>query len=353
MHLHRLFLAALACLAIALPLAAVPAAAASSAAPERCPRLTGLFLQPLALHRDWSAADWTGFFDELAAMQVEVLVLQWTALDSFTVLEPPAAGTDGLPEGLPASLLQRILEGAAAQGMKVRLGLVHDPDYWNRIGRDPAQVQVYLRRHRLASAALAERLVQAAAGHPAFAGWYLPEEIDEITWQPPEKRALLQAHLRETAAMLHDLPGPQSIAISGFTGGRQEPAALAAFWQEVLAGSGIDLLMLQDGFGVQPMLASDLGLYLSALEGAAAAAGAELAVIPELFVQTGGPPLDEGAFDATPAPLERILVQLRAVPPALSQRVGFSAEYITSAAGRPAALSLQRQYLSWLRDGCR
>lgn len=342
MRLHRLLLA-LSALLVPLMLATAPPAQAQ----ESCPRLDGLFLQPLDLHRRWTASDWTGFFEELAAMRVGTLVLQWTELDHFTVFDGDPS--DALSEGL----IDLLLDAAEGQGIAVRLGLVQDPAYWERIQRDAEQVEVYLRRHRLANRALAERLVARIGDRRAFDGWYITEEIDEVNWQDQAKRALLHQHLVALAGDLRALAPGRSIAISGFTGARLDPAALGAFWREVLEGTGIDLLMLQDGFGVQPMLPSDLALYLDALRRAAGASGAALASIPELFTQTGGTPIDEGPFAAAPAPIERIEAQLEAAMGLAVARIGFSAEYITSAGGRPSALALQRQYLSWLQQRCR
>jgi len=340
MRLYRLLLTALTLVLLAMP--AVPSASAQ----ERCPQLDGLFLQPLELHRSWSTDDWNGFFEELAGMEVRTLVLQWTELDQFSVFE-------GDPETLPEGLIGQLLDSAERQGITLRLGLVQDPDYWERIQRDTEQVDVYLRRHRLANRALAERLIATVGDRPGFEGWYITEEIDEVNWQDDARRALLRAHLAELAGTLRALAPGRSIAISGFTGARLDPTALAGFWQGLLTDSGIDLLMLQDGFGVQPMLAQDLALYLDALRLGAAAAGANLASIPELFTQTAGTPIDEGPFAAAPAPIERVAAQLHATGGLVASRIGFSAEYITSAGGRPSALALQRQYLAWLRQGCR
>lgn len=327
-----------------LPAGLQPVSARTPA--ESCPRLTGLFLQPLEAHRAWSRADWTAFFEELAAMRMETLVLQWSGLDRFTVFDADPA------DSLPEPMIDRLLDAAEAAGIRVWIGLVYDPDYWTRIQREAEQLEVYLRRHLLANRELLERLLAEAGQHPAFAGWYLTEEIEDVTWQDPEKRALLRAHLQALGAEIRARDPQRPIAISGFTGARLDPAALAALWRELLEGSAIDLLLLQDGFGVQPMLPEDLEVYLEALERETRAAGLRLGVVTELFTQTGGPPLDEDAFTAEPASLERIVPQLRAAAAWSALRLGFSAEYATSAAGRPSAAALGRRYQAWLGEGC-
>ena len=47
------------------------------------------FLQPLAAHRAWSAAEWELLFAELRVLGMNRLILQWTELDAIAFHPAP------------------------------------------------------------------------------------------------------------------------------------------------------------------------------------------------------------------------------------------------------------------------
>jgi hypothetical protein len=67
---------------------------------------------------------------------------------------------------------------------------------------------------------------------PAFAGWYLPEEIDDINWRIPEARRKLLRHLGRVSASLRKLTPGAGIAISTFSNARMSPAQFRDFWRD-------------------------------------------------------------------------------------------------------------------------
>ena len=92
------------------------------------------------------------------------------------------------------------------------------------------------------------RLVETCASSPACAGWYLPLEIDDRTWSPPERAEELRGLLDRTAEALRRLR-PGDIAIAPFFTGTLGPDEHARFWGDLLAHRPVDVLMLQDGAG--------------------------------------------------------------------------------------------------------
>jgi hypothetical protein len=167
---------------------------------------------------------------------------------------------------------------------------------------------------------LAPRLVASAA----FGGWYLSEEIDDLNWLEPRRRAILAAHLKEQAQALRELAPARTIAVSGYSRANCDPVALAGLWKDLLADSPLDLLLFQDGIGALNLDLDHLPLYLEALKGVVRERGRELAVVVEVFRQTGGPPLDEGLFRAEAAPLDRVRRQLDIAGLHVAGRYAFS-----------------------------
>ena len=183
------------------------------------------------------------------------------------------------------------------------------------------------------------------AGAP-FAGWYIPDEIDDRTWLDPEKRAILKQYLAETVALLKARRPGSSVAISGFSNSFADPDLLASFWVDVIRASGIDLLLFQDGFGEGKVALENVGLYYGALDRAVRSVGAQLGAVVELFSLTS-----DG--HRLPAGTSRIREQI-----AIANRltsfpvVAFSIpDYMSRLAG-PRASDLLSGFLSSQR-GCR
>ena len=109
-------------------------------------------------------------------------------------------------------------------------------------------------------------------------------------------------------------------------------------------------MLFQDGVGALKMDLTGLPLYLRAMERATEGAGRRLAVVVELFEQTGGAPLDAGPFAAVPAPPARVQRQLElaAGHPAVAFTVP---DYMRD--GDARAARLRAAYLAWLRGEAR
>ena len=308
------------------------------------PRIGGTFLQLLNHHQEWKAEDWRRLFDEFSAMRMSRVIVQWSVSEDLAFF-----ASTSFRHG-PTPPLEMILDLADARGMKVSVGLWHDPGYWRNVAAPAAAVEVYLRRARLRATAIAEELAPSVASHPSFEGWYISEEIDDTNWVEPQRRKILKEHLESLSASLH-MPVPNAIvSLSSFSNARLDPGALEVFWKSVLAGSSIDRLLFQDGIGAHKLELEYLPPFLSAMKRATAASGRSLAVVVEVFDQTSGPGGDSSVFSAVPAPLARIDRQIAlAAQFATPDIVAFSVpEYMTPAAGEASRRLLEgymRKYI--------
>jgi len=308
------------------------------------PRIGGTFLQLLNHHQEWKAEDWRRLFDEFSAMRMSRVIVQWSVSEDLAFF-----ASTSFRHG-PTPPLEMILDLADARGMKVSVGLWHDPGYWRNVAAPAAAVEVYLRRARLRATAIAEELAPSVASHPSFEGWYISEEIDDTNWVEPQRRKILKEHLESLSASLH-IPVPNAIvSLSSFSNARMDPGSLEVFWKSVLAGSSIDRLLFQDGIGAHKLELEYLPPFLSAMKRATAASGRSLAVVVEVFDQTSGPGGDSSVFSAVPAPLARIDRQIAlAAQFATPDIVAFSVpEYMTPAAGEASRRLLEgymRKYI--------
>jgi hypothetical protein len=207
--------------------------------------------------------------------------------------------------------------------MRVRIGLRYESRWWADVESAPGQ----------ALARLAERAAGTGKGpgrafekQRAFAGWYLPEEIDDVHWREGEAALALAETVRAARKKVGRL------SVSGFATGVCGAAELGAWWKRLAGRGGVDEVLFQDGIGAGKLSMETWPAYAMAM---GQSLGGKLRVVVETFEAKPGP----GAFNAGPAGVERVLEQCR-VAARCSRKapVAFSLpEYWTPEGGAGAA----------------
>lgn len=286
--------------------------AAPLAARPRGGLFRGTFLQPWARHLEWTQEQWEELLDALAALGCEEIILQWCRYDDVDY----------------APIAARLLDLARARRMRLMIGLPYASAWWKEIGADAAQALegVVARAREFAASEEARRWRR----HPAFGGWYLPEEIDDDHWFAPARRRLLAAALDRIAGLL------RPVSASGFTNRGHTALELAGFWQDLAARKRLSRVLFQDGIGAGKMTLAAWPAYLEALR---AKLGRRLDVVVEIFEARTG----EAGFQAAPAAGERVRAQAELARRATGRRpLCFSLpDYGVPQAG-PAAAELYR-----------
>lgn len=336
------------CALIALSCAAREhdAGAPPSRAPAYC--LQGAYIQLLDRHSRWNESEWRQLFENLVELQISYIVVQWSAFDRRpfyrTAAEPLQA----------VSPLESIMGMADASGMRVLVGLSHDPAYWSRILR--ADKRAYLAERLQTNRLVAAELRGIVRAHASFSGWYISEEIDDLNWAEPADRILLFRYLEGLSTYLQTLTPEAHIGLSGFANRRTEPKTLGNFWVGLLAWTpAIDQVYFQDGIGVDKLTLAELPYYYSAMRGATAAAKRELVPVVESFRQSGGPPLSKGEFKAEPTTLQRLFDQIAIANRYAERHVTFGVpEYLTPSGGAQAGRIFQdyRNVLQTTEEPC-
>jgi Domain of unknown function (DUF4434) len=303
-----------------------------------CPGLKGTFLQLTEAQLARPPAEWRQLFVELRSIGINTLVLQWTVVDGKPLFRVRHETTDKTP-------LAEILDLAGQFGIRVWFGLALDSNYWEEIKQSPELLRPYFHRRIQHLVGFLEDLNATTAGAP-FAGWYIPDEIDDRTWLDPSKRTILKKYLAETVSLLKARRPGSKVAISGFSNSFADPDLLASFWADVIRASGIDLLLFQDGVGEGKVALENIGLYYQALDTAVRGAGAQLGAVVELFSLT-----PDGR--RLPAMVARVREQIATANRLTSfPAVAFSIpDYMSHLAGRQAG-DLLSNFLS-AQKGCR
>ncbi|MFO6425416.1 DUF4434 domain-containing protein [Motilimonas sp. KMU-193] len=236
--------------------------------------------QPQTRDMTLSETKWHHIFKQLQQQGAKGIVFQWSAFGS-------AHFNQALPEtpNLNGVNLERLFDLAAQRGLKIKIGLYSDPAFFHHIKQSHDQLDDYLaelQRHSLQQAMRWQPIWQ----NPAFAGWYIPEEIDDYHWQNPQQQAILIKHLQEFIGKLKQLTPEHETYLSVYIGGHQHPTQTTDFFKQIVAQTKVNL-WLQDGMGTQALSQVQRQSYFNAL--LSCNKPSNIGLIYEVFRQQSGP----------------------------------------------------------------
>jgi hypothetical protein len=329
-------------LVVAAGAASIPGTGAETFGnPEKRPLLNGTFIQLLEQNGRWNHARWERQFDYFKAIGLQQVVIQWTLHDNRAFFATQTF------EQAPLLPLETILELAEARGIELYLGLAAESRYWDMIKQIPVYQEEYLNRLRMKSERVAQEVAAIATQYKAFRGWYIPEEIDDLTWRSPKTRKLLHQHLKQLSGFLKKLTPDGKVLLSGFSNSRMSPDSYGAFWNALLKETSVDILLFQDGTGTAKLTSDLLPSYLKAVRRATDANGKKLQVVVELFTV-----VSEFPFKAVPAPILRVTQQLRIADDYATGGINsFSVPDYMSLEGGDAAMELLHNYQEYKKGG--
>lgn len=259
------------------------------------------FIQPSHADLQRDRWEWRRLLLANRELGIRSLYLQWSAWGDYDFSR--ARLVDGAP------FIATLLSQAEELGMRVHLGLAAEPTFGSYLSLPTEQLAARLRELRRRSLALARELAPLASKSPAFAGWYLAEEIDDLHWRDAARTELLKQHLREEQRGLAPLLAGAPVSISAFLSGQPPAAEFISLWDEIWRDSQLRLL-LQDGAGVHQLPSDTWLARAKPLGELARSRGREWGIVVELFQQRSGTPIDDGEFSADAAPPERLKAQL-------------------------------------------
>jgi hypothetical protein len=282
------------------------------------PGVMGIFLQPGADNLARDEAYWLTLFQKLRKENIDTLFLQWSAENGRVFADLELENHEKTP------FLERIFQAARKAGIKVFLGLYQETTYWQQI---PAPLDVlenffYLRV--AANERLLEQLHKKFGQEPALAGYYLPDEIDDLNWRTPDRIGYYNQYLKLMVERVRAYDPQRPVAISAFFRSRTAPRLFSENLKAILKDSGVNLLLLQDGAGEGNPGEAYRAWYFEALR---EQIGGEtvLGAVIEIFSRT----TSEGEpFKAVPASSARVQSQLTLARKFFRTLVVFSLDYL-------------------------
>ncbi len=296
-------------------LALSPAAAGPHAGSPDTAGVSGAFIQFNRADAKRPVDQWQAMLGRMQAVGINTLVIQWTAAAAVLYFKDK-----DLDFKEQHDTLERLLQAAGGMNFSIFLGLQSDPSFWKEItARDKA-----LRDYFLVRLAQNERLQQALLKtfkkQTNWTGYYIPDEIDDLSWRDPARGLLLKNYLRQTIQSLRRCDPDRPIAISAFGRVRTAPTLAAATLDGLTEGIGLDYLLIQDGAGGGDPPDDVLPLYYQALLNCRRGRAPERWAVLEAFRQTSG---NTEPFAAKPAPADDFGRQIRAAA-GFKRRILFS-----------------------------
>lgn len=190
-------------------------------------------------------------FAALEEAGFEEVILQWSSYDYLSLYSFLQ------PDGRAEIVLPKIINAAQKHNIRLWLGTHYNNNFWDAVeypeqkAREWLDHQLTMLKKRLP--ALISTVRHADPDHKTVIGWYISEEIDDQNWMLAGKEQALTDYLYKTVKLLRSEEPEWPIMISGFSNGYTPPIELAFFWKQILASTGIDTLLFQDGVGADKL----------------------------------------------------------------------------------------------------
>jgi hypothetical protein len=246
------------------PAASLPSPSpAFSTVPTHQPlvKLTGTFLQYQSWMMQLDSVKWAAELDAMKATGVDTIVIQWLKADTTRFYPVNTPGND------PTEI---ILKYADQHQMKIFLGLHFERSWWTKWDDED-----YLHQVAKKNVEMGHKLFARYGRHASLAGWYIPYEMSDSDFDAEEVQNF-RGFFGSISAGLRKLSPKKKypVAISTFFEGKIPATAVEKIYTEIFRGSGIDIVMVQDGVGAHDWSVTQMnqkvGPYLNAFQSAAA-----------------------------------------------------------------------------------
>jgi len=203
---------------------------------------------------NWSQQKWESQFQEMKDIGMNTAIIQYISYNDTTWFNSDNNFTGiKCPDALP-----NLLAAANHKQMNIIIGLYFDEEYW----KNQTNVE-WMHLHADRCIYVAKELNGRFGKNPAFKGWYIPHEPEPNAYHSKELTASLNDNLiNRISDKLHSFdPKPVSIA-AFFNSELTSPTQLKDFMCDLCKGN-LQIIMLQDGIGVNHVSLEKVGLYYS------------------------------------------------------------------------------------------
>jgi hypothetical protein len=222
-----------------------------SQVPDLKKALTGSFIDFLG-KSDWSQQEWESQLQEMKDIGMNTAIIQFISYGDTTWFNS-ANNFTGIkyPNALPT-----LLAAANKKQMDVFMGLYFNNEYWkNQTNVD------WLSLHADRCISIAKELNTQFGNNPAIKGWYIPHEPEPDAYHSKELTASLKDNLiNRISDELHRFDA-KPVSIAAFFNSELTTTTQLKDFMTELCKSNLQIIMLQDGIGVNHVSLDQVGLY--------------------------------------------------------------------------------------------
>lgn len=308
-----------------------------------CPKnLSGAFIQPTYPVNQYTEEQTAVELNDMHKIGLTYVVLQWSADSSGRKSIYPSKIYQKDESFTQDDFIDNLLTSCDKYGMKVYLGLDIDSDWEkNTMGKNK---NLFDREIDL-SAKTADELYEKYKSHASFYGWYLPNEISDLTVISSGRRVKLHKYLNSLCLRLKGLDNTKKISIAPYFSKFIYPPRYESIWKYLLCDSHVDVVMLQDGVGCKRIKLGDIASYFGSMKKAADYAHVELYSDVEVFEQIHG----GKEFEAKPANMQTIEKQLSQESRFVSAQVCFDYPHYMSLQNSDRTAELYKDYQEYIK----
>jgi len=281
--------------------------------------ISGVFIQLDYSYIEKTTDDWRLIFQKLSNLKIDTVIIQWIATDDIVYFE------SSLNYSTRYKILEKIIAEARKTGINVYLGLHHESTYWTQITAPVDILEDFFYKRTAINERLIKDLVNKFGNEEVFAGYYIPDEIDDLRWRSPERIKMYNNYLKLLVKRIRIYDKKRPIAISAFVRSRTSPKIFAENLFNILEDTGINILCIQDGGGENDPSEYYRRIYFEYIKKLLNKGHFSLWGIVEAFSNIKQ---KDGVITANPAPEDRIKRQIKTARDYFKKIIVFSLRYL-------------------------
>lgn len=246
--------------------------------------------------------DWAKDMSKMQDIGIDTIIIQWCAETDISYVE-----SDNLPYEEQYATVRTIIKAASKSKMKIYLGLHHDPHYWIQVTARKRVLRDYFFVRVVQNERLQKVLLEEFGDVPEWIGYYIPDELDDLTWRQSGQAVLVSNYIKMMCKRLRLNDTDRKISISAFFRGRTAPDIFMKNMKSIVTTNTVDNLLIQDGGGNLDPLLQYTKIYYKSFKKEWPEENAKLSCVIELFKQESK---DGQPFVAIPALPKRVRTQL-------------------------------------------
>ncbi|WP_131782440.1 DUF4434 domain-containing protein [Legionella gresilensis] len=261
------------------------------------------FLQLYEDHQSFSSQAWLTLFKQAHNLGINHIILQWSSYNNLVFY--PVIPLINQPSD---TVLFKIIRAAKKEHLKISMGLNYDEQFWQVLNKRDEELRRFLdinyRKQQALLPFLVNLIETADPDNDTVIGWYITDEIDDLSWQSESRRKLLETYLNSLTQLLKQQKPGWPIGISTYGSGQASQQQIVSLYQFLFNKTRVDRFLMQSSIGTKKLTLVKLNHYLQIITKVLKGSERQFAVVIELFIE------DSKQKVFLSAPLDLILGQL-------------------------------------------